>query len=645
MTFNYLDQIPFRNAIKDRLEQIWNFPKYSSPSKEEDKYYFFKNDGLQNQSVLYIQDDLESEPRVFIDPNKLSEDGTTSLTHWSVSNDGKYMAYGIAKGGSDWREVFVKDVETGEDLEDHLHWIKFSGLSWRGDGFYYASYDPPQGGSELSDKNEYHKVYYHKLGTSQDEDELIHKDDDNPMRNHGCWVTEDERFLILYVSETTSGNALYYKDLEKGDTEFKPISTNFESDFSVIDNVDGKLLIVTNYNAPKKKIFILDTDNPDESNWTDLIPESENVLRNVDVAGGKMILNYTQDASSRIYVYTMEGEMEKEIELPGIGNVGGFSGNKDDDIGFYTFTSFTSPSTIFKYNVSEGESTIFRTSEIDFDMNEYETKQIFYKSKDGTEIPMFITHKKGIEMNGTNPTLLYGYGGFNISIMPRFSISNLILLENGGIYAVANLRGGGEYGEEWHEAGTKLQKQNVFDDFISAAEYLIDRKYTSSEHLAVYGRSNGGLLIGACMTQRPDLYKVAFPAVGVLDMLRYHKFTIGWAWVADYGSSEDSSEFQALYKYSPLHNVKEAAYPATMVTTADHDDRVVPAHSFKFISELQAKHTGDNPVLIRIETMAGHGAGKPTSKIIEEEADKWSFMFYNIGVEPLYGQQEVSMAK
>ncbi|MBN4062265.1 MAG: S9 family peptidase [Flavobacteriales bacterium] len=633
VTFAYLKNIPQREKIKQRLTEVWNYPKYSAPFHEADYYFFYKNNGIQNQSVLYIQEELDGEPKVLIDPNKFSEDGTVALSGLSISKDAKYAGYMVSSAGSDWKEGFVLNIETGEKLPDHIKWVKFSGMSWYKDGFFYGKFDEPKEGEEFSQQNENQKLFYHRLGTLQDEDELIYKDEVHPKRSFSAQVTDDERFMLMYAVESTSGNGLSFRSLEKSG-DFIPIITDFENDYSVIDNKGDKLLVLTNDGAPKYRVILIDTKNPSRENWQELIPEKEDVLQGVTLCNGKLVVQYLKDVSTRLYVYSLDGEMEKEIELPGLGIAGGFSAKKDDSIAFYSFVNYTTPATIFKYNEVSNTSEIYRKPEIDFEPNDYVTEQVFYKSKDGTEIPMFITHKKGIEKNGQNPTFLYGYGGFNISITPRFSIGNSAFLENGGIYAVANLRGGGEYGEDWHWDGTKLKKQNVFDDFIAAAEYLIAEGYTSKEKLAVHGRSNGGLLIGTVMTQRPDLFQVALPGVGVLDMLRYHKFTIGHYWATDYGTSEESKEmFNYLYNYSPVHNAKPAAYPATMVTTADHDDRVVPAHSFKFAAALQASHQGENPVLIRIDKKAGHGSGKPVSKRIEEAADTWAFVFYHLGME------------
>ncbi len=634
LTFSYLSNIPFREKIKNRLTEIWNFPKYSTPFKKRDYYFFFKNDGMQNQSVLYIQKGIDGKPEIFIDPNKFSEDGTTALTNLGISNDAKYAAYGIARSGSDWNEIHIIDIETRKTMDEQLDWIKFSGIAWHGNGFYYSRYDAPEKGKDLSGKNEFHKAYYHKIGTAQSEDILIYEDKERPLRNFSVDVTEDEHFAILYESESTSGVALYCKNLTNKSANFKLIAEGFDYEYGVIDNIDNSLLVITNKNAPKNRLVLINPDHPEEEHWKIIIPEKDDVLQSATLAGGNIVVQYMKDVKSKAYNYDIAGNLLNEIELPSIGTLGGFNGEKDDSIAFYSFTTLTSPSTIYKYNINTNTSSVYYKPEVGFNTDDYETRQAFYASKDGTKIPMFLIYKKGIDLNGQNPTFLYGYGGFNISITPDFSISRMVFLENGGVYAIANIRGGGEYGEQWHKAGTVLNKQNVFDDFIAAAEYLIKEKYTSPGKLAIHGRSNGGLLIGACMTQRPDLFKVALPGVGVMDMLRFHKFTIGWAWASDYGSSDDSAQFKNLYSFSPLHNIKEGAeYPATLVTTADHDDRVVPAHSFKFISTLQEKHRGNNPVLIRIDVKAGHGSGKPTSMQIEESADIWAFVFYNLGME------------
>lgn len=633
VTNDYLSKIPFREKIRERLTRIWNYPRYGVPFKEGRYYFFFKNDGLQNQSVLYFRDGLEGEPKVLIDPNKLSDDGTISLAGTAVSHDGKYLAYSIARSGSDWNEVQVLEIESGKLLPDTLMWVKFSNMSWENDGFYYSRYDAPKKGMELSKKNEFQKVYYHKAGTAQQEDKLIYQNLKFPQRNYRASVTDDQRFLILYESESTSGNALYYRDLTRPEMPFRQLTAGFEYEYSVVDNVGDKLLVVTNHNAPKKKLVLLDPANPEPRKWKTIIPERDDVLRSVTPAGEVLVSEYMQNAASKAFIYTIDGKFLQEMSLPGIGTLGGFRGRKGDNVAFYGYASFTYPTTIFKYDVSGNKSLVYNRPEIEFDPEQYEVKQVFYLGKDKTTIPMFIVHRKGLTLNGTNPAVLYGYGGFNVSLTPNFSLSRLLFLENGGVYAVANIRGGGEYGEDWHKAGTKERKQNVFDDFIAAAEYLISEKYTSSGHLAIMGGSNGGLLVGACMTQRPELFRVAIPQVGVMDMLRYHKFTIGWAWASDYGTSETQDGFDYLIKYSPLHNLRDSVqYPATMAFTADHDDRVVPAHTFKFMAALQARQQGDHPVLVRIDTKAGHGAGKPTAKQIDETTDLWSFVFYNLGM-------------
>jgi prolyl oligopeptidase len=639
VTFNYLDQIPFRDKIRQRLTQIWNYPKYTAPTKEGGKYYFYKNNGLQNQSVLYEQASLETEPVVFLDPNQLSADGTTALTSLSFSKDHKYAAYGTASGGSDWNELHVMEVASRKKLDDQLDWIKFSGAAWHKDGFYYSRYDAPKGGGKLAAKNEYHKVYYHKIGTPQSADKLIYEDKNHPLRYFNAQTTDDERYLLLYVSEGASeNNALYVKDLRNEKAGFLPVVTTFTSEYSVVDNIGDKLLVRTTKGAPRSRLVLIDPKKPQEANWKTVVPESENVLTDVSFIDGRIIATYMKNVASQVLVYDLNGKQLHEIQLPAIGLVSGFSGEKDHKETFYTFTSFTYPTTIYKYTVATNASELFRESEVDIDTDQYETKQVFYPSKDGTQIPMFLVHKKGLKLDGTNPTYLYAYGGFNISLTPAFSISRMLWLENGGVLAIPNLRGGGEFGEEWHQAGMTPNKQNVFDDFIAAGEYLIKEKYTSPDKLALAGGSNGGLLVGAVMNQRPDLAKVALPAVGVMDMLRFHKFTIGWGWVPEYGSSDDPAQFRNLLQFSPLHNIKEGVvYPATLVTTADHDDRVVPAHSFKYIATLQEKAAGKNPHLIRIAVKAGHGAGKPTSMQIQEAADIWSFVYYNMGVNPYTG--------
>ncbi|MEM6964065.1 MAG: prolyl oligopeptidase family serine peptidase, partial [Bacteroidota bacterium] len=617
--------------------KVWNYEKFSAPFKEGGKYYYFKNDGLQNQSVLYTQASLDDPAKVVLDPNTFSEDGTASLSMIDFNKAGDKLAYQVSEGGSDWKTIYIKDLLTGKVMDDKIEWVKFSGISWSGDGFFYSRYPEPEDGKALSAKNEFHQVYYHQVGTPQSADQLIYADRANPLRNVYTQTTQDEKYLLLSVVESTSGNALYFKDLSSLDNPFVPIKESFENDFNVVDNNGSELLVLTNYNAPNNRLVAINTENPEETNWKNIIPENKkDVLRSVYLLGGKIIAAYIHDASSLVKFFSLAGKFESNLELPGIGTVGGFSGKKDNQEAFFSFSSFTRPNTIYSLEVSEKKINVFKAPKVDFNANDYITEQVWFKSYDGTEVPMFLTYKKGLKLDGARPTLLYGYGGFDIPVLPSFSIANTVLLENGGIYAVANIRGGGEFGKAWHRAGTQAQKQNVFNDFLSAAEYLIAKGYTSKDKLAIRGGSNGGLLVGACMTQRPDLFKVAFPAVGVLDMLRYHTFTIGWAWADDYGRSDDPEAFNYLIKYSPLHNVKEATYPATMVTTADHDDRVVPAHSFKFISELQSKHQGDNPVLIRIETSAGHGAGVPTDKLIQSAADMYSFMFYNMEENVIY---------
>ncbi|MEM1323219.1 MAG: prolyl oligopeptidase family serine peptidase, partial [Bacteroidota bacterium] len=611
-----------------------NFERYSTPFKKGDKYYYFKNDGLQNQSVMYVQETLDGPATEVLNPNEFSDDGTASLAGYSFSKDGRYLAYQVSEGGSDWQTAYVKDLTTGEVLSDKVEWIKFSSLSWSKDGFFYCRYPEPEGGSKLSSTNEFHQVYYHKVGDSQDKDQLVFADRANPQRGFFTSTSQDERFLMLGIWESTSGNALYFKDLSQENADFIALKESIVADFSFVDNIDNNLLVLTNYNAPNWRLVSINVEHPEEGYWEDLIPESTDVLRSVDIIGGKLVATYINNASSLVTLYDLKGQPEViDFKLPSIGTIGGFSGDKDDSEAFYSFSSFTRPTTIYSFDVKTNTSKIFKAPSIDFDSDKYVTKQVWYKGYDGTRVPMFVTHKKDLQMDGNRPTLLYGYGGFDIPILPGFNTTRLnmapIILENDGVFVVANIRGGGEFGKAWHQAGTKERKQNVFNDFQAAAEHLIAQKYTSPDKLAIYGRSNGGLLVGACMTQRPDLYKVALPAVGVLDMLRYQYFTIGRAWASDYGLSEDPNGFDYLYQYSPLHNAVPAKYPATMITTADHDDRVVPAHSFKFAAALQENQNGDLPVLIRVETSAGHGAGKPTSKKIEEAADILSFTFYN----------------
>ncbi|HQX97308.1 MAG TPA: prolyl oligopeptidase family serine peptidase [Chitinophagaceae bacterium] len=636
VTDDYLATIPFRNNVKKRLEELWNYPKYSSPFKEGEYYYFFKNDGLQNQSVAYRQMGLDGSPEVFLDPNKLSDDGTAALAGISFSKTSKYLVYSVSQSGSDWQTGYIMDVKTKKKTGEQLNWLKFTGFSWKGDdGFYYSRYPEPKEGDELKGKNESSKVYYHQLGTTQTEDVLIYEDKEHPLRFVGVGLTEDERFLILSTSEGTSGSEIWYKDLkDPSQKEFSLLIPGFTTEPSIVDNVDDKLLLLTNEDAPNYKLVLVDPKNPAKENWKLVIPEKKEVLQGVSTGGGSLFSSYLKDASTRVYQHSYDGKLIRNIELPGIGTAGGFGGKKEEKEFFYTFTSFNYPPTIFRYDVATGKSSLFRKTETKFDPTGYETKQIFFKSKDGTKVPMFVSHKKGLKLDGTNPVLLYGYGGFNIPMTPGFSISNAFFMEQGGVYVQVNLRGGSEYGEDWHKAGMLEKKQNVFDDFIGAAETLIKEKYTNKDKIAIRGGSNGGLLVGAAMTQRPDLFKVAIPQVGVMDMLRYHKFTIGYAWAVEYGSSDKKEDFDYLYKYSPVHNLKSGInYPATIVTTADHDDRVVPAHSFKFAAALQAVQAGANPTLIRIESKAGHGAGKPTSKQIEEATDIWSFTMQNLGMQ------------
>jgi prolyl oligopeptidase len=635
VTFAYLATIPFRDALKERMTEIWNYPKMGTPFKEGDLYFYSYNTGLQNQSIVYKKKSLDEEGEVFLDPNSFSDDGTVALAGLSFSNDHRYAAYGISKGGSDWREFYVKEVATGDDLDDHIEWIKNSGVSWYKNGFYYTRYETPAKGDELKAENKNAKIFYHTLGTPQSADLLVYEDPAHPDRSFYMGVTEDEKYIMLIGYESTSGNSLAFKEAGLEDTPFTWLDEDFDDDYSPIGNNGKMLYVLTNNDAPLYRLVGINLDNPMRENWVDIIPEQGNVLESATLAGGKIIASYLQDASNAAYVYNLDGSMLHEVALPGIGSIGGFSGKMKDNTAFYSFTSFNYPTTTFKYNIVENIAEVFYTPEVDFDAEAYETEQVFYPSKDGTMIPMFIVHKKGLELDGTNPTLLYGYGGFNISETPSFSATRAVWLEQGGVFALANIRGGGEYGEAWHEAGTILNKQNVFDDFIAAAEYLIDEKYTSSKRLAIYGGSNGGLLIGAVINQRPDLFAVAIPMVGVMDMLRFHKFTIGRYWTVDYGSSDDPEQFKYLLGYSPLHNISsEKDYPAVLVTTGDHDDRVVPAHSFKYIATLQAKYKGNNPVMIRINTDAGHGAGKPTDMAIQEYADIWSFIYMNMDFTP-----------
>src|SRR5260221_8253693 len=635
VTQDYLSKIPYRDKIKKRIEEMWNYPKYGAPFRKGDYYYFTKNNGLQNQAVWYQQKGMTGKPGVFIDPNKLSEDGTVSLGSINFSLNGKYMAYTVQKSGSDWQEGYVMDVATRKQLGDKLDWLKFTGFSWKSDdGFYYSRYPAPEEGNTLKGKNINQQVYYHKIGTSQSADKLIYQDKEHPQRFAGVGLTEDERFLILGTSEGTSGGEVWVWDMKNpSQTKFSLLISGFATEPNVVDNIGDKLLVQTNDGAPNYKVVLIDPKNPAKENWKLIIPEQKEVLQTVSTGGGYLFASYLKDASTKVYQYTYDGKLVREIKLPGIGTAGGFGTEKKYNDFFYTFTSFNYPPTIFKYDIKTGQSSLFRKTEVKFKPEEYEVKQVFITRKDGTKVPVFITYNKGIVLNGNNPALMYGYGGINISTTPGVSPSVIFFLEQGGVYASVCMRGGSEYGEDWHKSGMLEKKQNVFDDFISAGEWLIKNKYTNSGKLAIQGGSNGGLLIGACMTQRPDLFKVAIPQVGVMDMLRYHKFTIGYAWSVEYGSSDSADQFKYLYKYSPLHNLKPGVkYPATFITTADHDDRVVPAHSFKYAATLQADNASDNPTLIRIETKAGHGGGMPTSKRIELATDLWSFTMYNLGM-------------
>lgn len=639
ITNQYLSKIPYRQQIKDRLVKIWDYPRSSAPFKKANKFFYFKNDGLQNQSVMFYRNSLTSEDVELLNPNKLAEDGTAALAATVVSDDGKYLAYSISNAGSDWQEIFVKNIETLETLADNIKWVKFSNISWYKNGFFYARYPEPSKGQELSGVNENSKIYYHELGTKQSEDKLIYENIEKPQLSYSTQLFNNSNYLMILITQSTSGNALYAMDLTKNNSIIK-IVDYFEDDFEVIDQIGNKIFVQTNHKAEKGKIIEIDLLKPQEKNWKDIVIPEKGVIQSVSYIKNKFIVNTMEDAHSVVKIYDLTGKFLYNLDNSEIGSYSGFLCERDDDFTFYTFNSFTQPSTIYKYDVVNNKSILHEKSKIDFNSDLYETKQIFYTSKDKTTVPMFITYKKGINLDGTNPTILYGYGGFNISLTPGFSISRCIWLEQGGIIAVANIRGGGEYGEAWHKAGTIMQKQNVFDDFIAAAEYLIQEKYTSPVRLAIQGGSNGGLLVGAVANQRPDLFAVALPAVGVMDMLRYHKFTIGRYWATDYGTSEDNEDmFKYLYAYSPIHNIKEGVeYPATLVTTADHDDRVVPAHSFKYIATLQYNYKGMRPMIVRIETKAGHGAGKPTMKTIEEITDLYSFTFYNMGYTPIYNK-------
>ena len=633
VTNAYLQKIPFRKKLLKRLTEVSNYEKVGAPFKRHGKWYFYKNNGLQNQSVLYVMDELGGEPRIFLDPNTLSTDGTVALKGVYFSHNGKWAAYSISRSGSDWQEFYVIDLQTGQLTQDHIEWAKFTGASWQGDGFYYSAYDRPVEGKEFSNVNSGHKVYYHKMGTPQSEDVLFYQNPTQPKRFYIVQTNEEETLMYLYEDGAGSGNNLYVRDLRNKDAQFMQLTSNMDYQYTPVYDDGENIIIYTNYGAPKSRLMVADLRHPGVDDWNELIGEKEYMLEDVDVINGQLYLIYNKDASNHAFVYTLDGTLRQEVRLPSVGSVG-FSGRKNEPECFFTFTSFTQPGTIYRYDVEKNESQLYYAPKVAFNLNAFTTEQVFFTSKDGTRIPMFLTYKKGLKRNGKNPVYLYGYGGFNISLSPAFSSTRIPFLERGGIYAQVNLRGGGEYGEEWHLAGTKMQKQNVFDDFIGAAEWLISEGYTSKDKLAIVGGSNGGLLVGACMTQRPDLFRVAIPQVGVMDMLRYHKFTIGWNWASDYGTSEDSKEmFEYLRGYSPLHNLKKGtAYPATLVTTADHDDRVVPAHSFKFAATLQECHTGKNPVLIRIDTKAGHGGGKPLAKVLEEQADIYGFIMYNMGM-------------
>jgi len=634
LTFDYLTKIPQRQHIRERLTELWNYEKFRTPFRRGDRLFIFKNDGLQNQDVLYVMPSLDGEPEVLLDPNTLSEDGTVALSGLAISEDAQYIAYGLSTSGSDWQEWKVRRIETGEDLDDHLQWVKFSGASWThdGDGFYYSRYDEPSEKTQFEDVNYYQKLYYHRLGTPQSEDRLVYQRPDEKEWGFGGRVTQDGRYLVISVWRGTERkNLLFYQDLSQPSSPIVELISTFEASYSFVDN-DGPLFwIETDRDAPRGRVIAIDVTTASEGEshqWQDVIPEAEETLQSVGTLNNQFVVKYLKDAYSTVKIFGLDGTPVRQVELPGIGSVGGFGGRRSDTDTFYSFTGFTTPATVYRYDMTTGESSLFRQPDVAFDPSQYVTTQVFYPSRDGTQVPMFITHKAGLNLDGTNPTLLYGYGGFNVSLTPAFSVSNLVWMELGGLYAVPNLRGGGEYGEVWHQAGMTQQKQNVFDDFVAAAEWLVEHQYTTPQKLAISGGSNGGLLVGACMIQRPDLFAAALPAVGVMDMLRFHKFTIGWAWMSEYGSPEENpDEFKALYAYSPYHNLKaQTAYPATLITTADHDDRVVPAHSFKFAAALQAAHGGESPVLIRIETKAGHGAGKPTAKLIEEIADKFGFL-------------------
>ncbi len=635
LTFSYLDQIPYRQAIRERLTKLWNYERFTAPHQEGGRYFFEHNNGLQNQNVLLVADSLTAEPRVLLDPNLLSTDGTIALAGTAISDDGKLLAYALATSGSDWNEWHVRDVDTGKDLSDDIKWVKFSGASWSkdGKGFYYSRYDEPKG-TAMRDTNYFQKLYYHRLGTDQSEDKLIYERPDNKEMGFAGSVTDDGHYLIIHVWQGTSPkNRLYYKDLTQPDSPVVKLLDDFDAQYQFIDNDGPVFWFQTDLDAPRGRLLAIDTLHPERANWKTLVPQGADKLEFANVVDNLFLLGYLKDARTEVRIYDLRGAFLRDVDLPGIGTAAGFAGKRKDKETFYAFTSFISPATVYRYDPQAAKSTVFRQPKVDFDASRYETKQVFYSSKDGTRVPMFLTYKKGIKLDGQNPVLLYAYGGFDISLTPFFSVPDVVWLEMGGVYAQPNLRGGGEYGEEWHQAGMKLKKQNVFDDFIAAAEWLIANKYTSTPKLAIRGGSNGGLLIGACLTQRPDLFGAALPEVGVMDMLRFHKFTIGWAWTSDYGSSDDPTEFKALYAYSPLHNLKPGTrYPPTLIATSDHDDRVVPGHSFKFAATMQADQAGPAPVLIRIETKAGHGAGKSVTKLIDETADTWAFVAHNLNM-------------
>ncbi len=635
VTFGYLEKIPYRGAIRDRLLKLWNYERFTTPEQQGGRYFFQHNDGLQNQNVLFVADSLTAEPRLLLDPNTLSSDGTVALAGHAISDDGKLMAYGTAASGSDWTEWHVRDVDTGKDLADDIKWVKFSGASWTKDnkGFFYSRYDEPKEGSAtLRDANYFQKLYYHKLGTPQSQDKLIYDRPDNKELGFAGGVTDDGRYLVITVWQGTSPkNRLYYKDLTKPDSQVVKLLDDFDAQYQFVDNDGPVFWIQTDLEAPRGRLIAIDVSHPEKADWKTVVPQGPDKLESSGAVDNVFLLGYLKDAKTEVRVYDLKGKFIRNVDLPGIGTASGFGGKRKDKETFYAFTSFTTPTTIYRYVPSEGKSAVFRQPKVDFDPAKYETKQVFYNSKDGTRVPMFLTYKKGLKLDGENPTLLYAYGGFDISLTPAFSVPNVVWLEMGGIYAQPNLRGGGEYGEDWHLAGTKAKKQNVFDDFIAAAEWLIANKYTSTPKLAIRGGSNGGLLIGAAVTQRPDLFGATLPLVGVMDMLRFQKFTIGWAWTSDFGSSDNPDDFKYLYAYSPLHNLKPGTvYPPTLIATADHDDRVVPGHSFKFAATMQADQAGPAPVLIRIETKAGHGAGKPISKLIDETADEWAFVAHNL---------------